>query len=331
LCIHGGHTVGSFYSNRPSNPCSYKFLKKMTLSRWLDAFVPVLLIMAPLPSFFIVGPPRTGTTWLHEVLRHRTILPHTTKETRFFDIHFDKGLRWYQAHYNGSNGRWPVGEIAPTYFASGEACHRIRQLFPAAKIVCIFRNPVERLISLYRVKRAYGIIPWRFEDAVVLDRELIESGRYATHLRAWQQAFGSDQVLATFFDDLREDPQRFVHTLADFIGIPRFTLAAHEIQAIYKSETMSHPRSYRRTHRGIQIADWLKAQHLGRLVATITRSPLRKLFLGGGVPFSPLTQELSQTIFDLFCDEIEQLESMVNRDLSGWKPALIARLESTVS
>jgi hypothetical protein len=32
-----------------------------------------------LPSFFIVGPPRTGTTWLHEILRWHTVLPYPTK------------------------------------------------------------------------------------------------------------------------------------------------------------------------------------------------------------------------------------------------------------
>jgi hypothetical protein len=278
-----------------------------------------------LPSFFIVGPPRTGTTWLHEILGRHTILPMSTKETRFFDIHFHRGVRWYQGHFVNSNRGRPLGEVAPTYFASQEACHRIQELIPSAKIVCIFRNPVERVISLYRVKRAYGMIPWNFEDAVLRDRELIESGRYATHLGAWLQAFGSSHVLTTFFDDLRKDPQAYVHTLADFIGIPRFRLAAHEQRAVYKSESMSHPRSYHRTHVGSQIADWLKARRLGRLVTIINRSPLRKLFLGGGVPFSQPTQELSHTIYDLFWDEIEQLETMVHRDLSIWRPSLITR------
>jgi hypothetical protein len=279
-----------------------------------------------LPSFFIVGPPRTGTTWLHYILRRRTILPESTKETRFFDIHFHRGIRWYQAHFANSNRARPAGEVAPTYFASREACGRIKELIPTAKIVCIFRNPVERVISLYRVKRAYGIIPWNFEDAVLRDQELIESGRYATHLGAWLEAFGSNHVLTTFFEDLREDPQAYVQTLADFIGIPRFTLAANERLAVYKSETLSHPRSYQRTHVGIQIADWLKAQRLGRLVTMINSSPLRKLFLGGGVPFSQPTQELSQSIYDLFCGEIERLENMVNRDLSTWRPSLMTRL-----
>ena len=282
-----------------------------------------------LPSFFIVGPPRTGTTWLHEILRHRAILPRATKETRFFDIHFHRGLRWYQGHYPSSERAQVVGEVAPTYFASREACHRIQELIPTAKVVCIFRNPVERLVSLYRVKRAYGFIPWTFEEALRRDPELIESGRYATHLRGWQRAFGMHQVLTTFFDDLRSDPQQYVDTLADFLGIPRFTVPAHALRAIYTSETMTHPRSYHRTHRASLLADWLKARRLGHLVGMINRSPVRKLFLGGGAHFAQPTQELSKSVYELFDSEIEQLETMTNRDLSGWKASSMITTHSS--
>src|SRR5215467_11453066 len=48
-----------------------------------------------LPSFFIVGPPRTGTSWLHEILQSHTCLPRV-KETRFFDERFDRGVAWYR-------------------------------------------------------------------------------------------------------------------------------------------------------------------------------------------------------------------------------------------
>ena len=283
-----------------------------------------------LPSFFIIGPPRTGTTWLYEILKQRAILPKGTKETRFFDIHFHRGLSWYQAHYPSSNGTQVLGEVAPTYFASQPACHRIQELVPTAKIICIFRNPVERLVSLYRVKRAYGFIPWNFEEALRRDPELIESGLYATHLKTWRRTFGSDQVLTTFFDDLRSDPQQYVYALADFIGIPRFTLPTKALKTIYTSESMTHPRSYYRTHRATMIADWLKARRLGHLVGIINSSPVRKLFLGGGARFAKPTQELSKSIYELFDSEIEQLETMVNRDLSGWKPCSV-RVHSTNS
>src|ERR1700753_1105916 len=69
-----------------------------------------------LPSFIVVGPPRTGTTWIHEVLHRHATLPGPTKETRFFDLHFTRGLKWYLSHFSKANEGRPLGEVAPTYF-----------------------------------------------------------------------------------------------------------------------------------------------------------------------------------------------------------------------
>lgn len=273
-----------------------------------------------LPSFFIVGPPRTGTTWLYEVLRKRTLLPSLTKETRFFDSYFDRGLNWYQAHYPAPRVEGPIGEVAPTYFASETARRRIKQTVPHARIICAFRNPAERIFSLYRVKRAYGMIPWTFEEALMLDPELTESSRYATHLRAWIKTFGPEQVLPTLYDDLRDSPQNYVDTLADFIGISRFTLSSTEIRSVHSSEAMTHPRCYIRTRSATRIADWLKARHFGPVVAALKNSRVSRLFLGGGPSFAALSRQASHRVQELFLREVEELEAMLQRDLSAWKP-----------
>jgi hypothetical protein len=89
---------------------------------------------SPLPNFFVIGPPRTGTSWLHTILKERVLLPSPTKETRFFDVHFHRGTRWYLAHYHSAEMTRPRGEIAPTYFASGLACERIARAIPQAKV-----------------------------------------------------------------------------------------------------------------------------------------------------------------------------------------------------
>jgi hypothetical protein len=273
-----------------------------------------------LPTFFVVGPPRTGTTWLHEVLKNRVNLPGI-KETRFFDFNFHYGMAWYRAQFQTamSMSGLPIGEIAPTYFVSSPARKRIAEFVPAAKIVCVFRNPVERLLSLYRLKIAYGMIPWNFDQALIHDPELMESGRYATNLKAWRLAFGEDQVLATFYDDLRDEPQSFMDQVVDFIGVRRFQLTSSQRGFVNASESMTHPRNYHRTRRANIAADWFKARRLGRLVARVKKSPLCKLFLGGGSPFTELSSEASVQMCEVFRPEVEELEIMSNRDLSAWK------------
>jgi Sulfotransferase domain len=279
-----------------------------------------------LPTFFIVGPPRTGTSWLHEVLQTHTCLPRV-KETRFFDDRFHRGPAWYRTNYPASD--LPMGEVGPTYFVSTEARQRIVQLIPNAKVICIFRNPVERLRSHYRLKRAYAMIPWDFEEALARDSELMESSKYATHLKAWQQTFGAENVRAMLYDDLKQEPQLFVDELAEFIGISRISLAPSQISYVHSSEPLTQPRNYYRTRSAGLLADWCKAHRFDHIVEVAKRSPLRSWFLGGGADFTEMSSELVSSLYEQFRPEVEELESMLGRDLGGWK-SQEARLLSPV-
>jgi Sulfotransferase domain len=274
-----------------------------------------------LPSFFILGPPRTGTTWLHEVLRANTLLPFPTKETRFFDQHFRRGLDWYLAHFPASSDRRTMGEVAPTYFASAHARERIAKLIPDAKVVCVFRNPVDRVLSLYRLKRAYGMFPWTFEQAILEDPELLESGRYATHLKAWFKAMGKDQVLVTVYEDLKRNPQAYLDTITDFLGIDRISLTGPQLRSINVSEGLTHPRSYFLTRAATGIADWFKAMRLDRLLATARRQYCLKFFLRSGSRFEALSTDRVTSLYEVFRPEIEELEAILKRDFPTWKSA----------
>jgi sulfotransferase family protein len=274
-----------------------------------------------LPSFFVIGPPRTGSSWLHNVLAKSTLLPKSTKETRFFDSHFHRGIRWYQSHYPPFTDNRLMGEVAPTYFASSYARERIARTVPQAKVVCTFRHPVERVLSLYRLKRAYGMIPWAFEQAIVRDPELMESSRYATNLKSWQRTLGAGQVLATLYDDLRDRPQFYVDSLLDFVGAPRVVLTPSQVLWVFSSQEFTQPRNYLRTRSATALADWCKACRLHPVVAAVKKSPLINLFLGGGPAFAELPSEILQWLYELFRPEIEELEILINRDLSAWKYA----------
>jgi len=272
-----------------------------------------------LPSFFIVGPPRTGTTWLHAVLSQSAWLSHPTKETRFFDKYFDRGLTWYRSHYKRANHGRAVGEVAPTYFASVKARERIAQVIPLAKIVCTFRDPVERVVSLYRLKRAYGWISWTFEDALWRDPELMESSRYVAHLREWIRVFGQSQVMATVHDDMETDPQGYLDKIVDFVGATRVKLQSRHLQRVLTSERMTQPRSYYWTRGALRLAEWSKARRLDGIVAAVKRMGGLRLFVGGGPAFPEVSVAQRTMLRELFRPEVEQLEVMLHRDLSGWK------------
>jgi hypothetical protein len=256
-------------------------------------------------------------------LSAHAVLPSPAKETRFFDEHFHRGLHWYMAHYRGVDGKngdmRRVGEVAPTYFASAEARQRIAQTVPQAKIVCVFRDPVDRIVSLYRLKRAYGLISLNFEQAMEQDPELMATSRYAENLRMWQSTFGEQNVMAGLYDDLVAKPQEFLDAVLDFIGVPGFELTARDRVAVHDSDRMTCPRNYYATRAAVLAADWFKSKRLDRVVWMFRQSPFQKLVLGGGRPFPRMMPSTLGRLREKLRPEIEQMEELLVRDLSGWK------------
>jgi hypothetical protein len=214
-----------------------------------------------------------------------------------------------------------MGEVAPTYFASAHARERIAKLIPDAKVVCVFRDPVDRVLSLYRLKRAYGMFPWSFEQAMLKDPELYESGRYATHLKAWFDALGKKQVLAMVYEDLALNPQGYLNTLTDFLGIDPISLTESQLRFINASAGLTHPRNYFLTRAANGMADWCKAVRLDRLLAAAKRQYFLKFFLRSGSSFESLSPDRIRKLYELFRPEVEELEALLNRDFPNWKCA----------
>lgn len=271
-----------------------------------------------LPAFIAVGPPRTGTTWLHEVLEGHADLPRYNKETRFFCTNFAKGTAWYTHHFDPAS-ELIRGEVCPTYFCSAAAREQIARLIPKAKIICSFREPVGRIFSLYKVKRAFARLDWTFEEALARDSELVESGRYAHYLAAWQRDFGPDHVLPVFYDDLAQDPQGYIDRIVDFIGIPRFALDAQRLSRVHSSDAMRYPRSSHLTALAADTAEWLKRHRLERVVAAVKSSRLGGMLLGGGAKMPSLSRATADRLRASQRPEIEALELLLNHDLSSWK------------
>jgi Sulfotransferase domain len=277
--------------------------------------------VAGLPEFFLIGPPRTGTTWLHNVIKERVNLPRVVKETQFFDRRYSKGLGWYHKRFEPIVGGLPIGEVAPTYFYSAQARERISRLTPNARIICTLRDPVERLYSLYRIKCASGAVRCSFREAVDSDRELIESSRYRFHLGKWIELFGRQGVLVLLYESLVEDPQGYVGEICRFIGIPPFTISLSQSMRREKaSDALPSPRLGRLTHLAVRMGAGLNANGRRRTLMLVRKLGLRNWFLGDA-PFSPppLDPEFSEQLRERMRGEIEALEVLLQTDLARWK------------
>lgn len=270
-----------------------------------------------LPDFIAVGPPRTATTWLDAVLRGHVGLPEGTKETHFFTRSYSNGLDWYCSHFEHCPPQLQVGEICTSYFRSSTARGRISTDIPDCKIICTLRDPIEQLYSAYRLLRQ-GYVEGSFEETL-RDRNMLKTARYAHHIKAWQKGFGKQNVLVTFYDDLKADPQGFLDQVTGFIGIRSISLAETHAATESINSIRQAPFSPLFARCARELRTWLGSHRLYRTMEFLDRIGVWRLCFGGGEEFPLLDSGAESRLRSRLRPEVEKLENLLQRDLSRWK------------
>ena len=218
-----------------------------------------------LPDFIIGGAPRSGTTWLYELLsRHPDVFlaKPSQPEPKFFlvDDLYERGIEYYsQTWFAEARPGALVGEKSTNYLESATAACRIHRDLPFVKLVFILRNPVARAYSNYLWSRKNGLENEAFEQALALEEErerqipdrlryarphaYFSRGLYADLLEPYLSLFGRKQILCLRFDDLRERPALLTDRLHDFLGLERRREDAFGLGVIRPSDPNAPPLS----------------------------------------------------------------------------------------
>ncbi|MGH7948897.1 MAG: sulfotransferase family protein [Candidatus Binataceae bacterium] len=273
---------------------------------------------ARLPDFLGIGPGRTGTTWLHDVLEGHAGLPARVKETEFFTTYYANGIDWYVSHFRHCGDFEHIGEICP-YFGYAVARDRIYAHIPNCRFLVTFRDPVERSYSHYRLMRRYAWARGSFEEALNRNPQIVETTRYATHLANWFARFGRDRFLIQLYDDLRADPQRYLDDVTKFIGVPPITLSESsrlrsDINAVERA-----PRNRKLAQNARHLLVRLKSRRAYRVINLLDHLGVWEFCFGRGEVFIPLDAGVDARVRVRFRDEIEKLEELIGRDLPAWK------------
>ena len=229
---------------------------------------------APLPqqpNFIYIGPDKAGSSWLHEVLRrHPQVFMPPAKGLYFFDRYYDRGLSWYLSQFTGARPEHLVrGEVCQDYLFHPDAPDRMAESLGALRMMVTLRDPADRAFSSYLHMLRSGWEPVTFDQALDRYPELIEHGRYATHLDRFVQRFGRDSVYIAVFDDLQADPQTFVDGLISWLGIDSMTLDAGLLEARLPAGRARSTLVSRLVSSGAALA---RERDRGDLVGRIKRS-----------------------------------------------------------
>jgi hypothetical protein len=284
-----------------------------------------------LPTFFIIGAGKAGTTSLHYYLDlHPEIQMSAVKETHFFagppegrpyELGRVETLEAYEALFDPAV---PVrGEASPSYtnhpFRKGVP-ERIKELVPAAKFVYSVRDPIERTVSHYRhqvsvagERRTLQEVLGECSDPLRL-RETCMS-LYASQLENYLRVFPPERILVVDQAELLADRDAVLREVFSFVGAePAFTSPQFEAELLKTSERRRYPVGYNRLVRRVV------APSLRRLPATTRRSLRRRVEkrLFPPLPEATLDEDSRARLESLYGGEIERLRALTGKDFATW-------------
>lgn len=188
--------------------------------------------------FIIGGVQKGGTTALFRYLEDiPSLAMSTVKETHFFDDEQD--VDWdrpdygrYHALFPPADGR-PRGEATPIYIYWPNSLERIARYDPGVRLIFLFRDPVERAWSQWKMEYARGWETMPFAQAIREGRARVDSpenpgfhrvysyverGFYADQLERLYALFPKERVLLLRSADLDGDPDGTLARICGFIG-----------------------------------------------------------------------------------------------------------------
>lgn len=185
-------------------------------------------------NFFIVGAQKAGTTFVQGCLADHPDIFMVPGEVPFFQDpdYRRKSIGGFEELFSQAGDKKIIGIKRPDYLGKPEVPGRIRNYCPDAKLLMIFRDPVERAVSDYFHNINYGFIPpvgiergmrkllkGAYEDTYPRSPEIIEFGFYCKHLKHYLEHFKKEQIHTIIFDDIRNNPMKVFRGIYDFLGI----------------------------------------------------------------------------------------------------------------
>jgi hypothetical protein len=298
-----------------------------------------------LPDFFLIGAPKAGTTALHVALaRHSQLYLSRVKEPKYFltegppptgggpgDAKTFREYVWQRDAYERLFDDAPPGslrgESTSLYLHDEQAARRIRDAVPAARLIALLRDPVDRAHPNWAHLWSAGLeTEADFVKACLLEDErralgwasfwsYLDLGRYGGQLERLFSVFPRDQVLLLRYRDLREDPIGTLDRVCAFLGVgtgvlddvPAENVTAHATDSALVRASGAVLRAAHEVQHRVPAAWWPKIDKF--LTSHIQREQR---------PRQPLTASQREALIPLVADDVLLLERITDESFDEW-------------
>jgi hypothetical protein len=265
-----------------------------------------------LPTFFIIGAAKCGTTSLHEYLAgHPEVAMTTDKECMYFTgpdwegkLRGYRGLFFEDARVRGESS---TGYTAWPWYP--EVPDRIRATVPDARMIYLVRDPIERTISHY-AQNVWDGVAVRTWEQLMDDLEdgwnvPVWSSRYATQLERWRERFAAERILVLEAGDLRTRRAETLRRIFRFLEIDEDFVSPRWDDEHNAASSHLVPTALGRA-LGSAGRRWHERPVVGRLVAREVAAPT-------------LTPQQRERLIAVLKPEADRLREMTGLSFAGWE------------
>jgi sulfotransferase family protein len=282
-----------------------------------------------LPTFFIIGAAKAGTTSLHHYLdQHPQVQMSQNKEPNFF-AGPENGIPYhpprvadreaYEELFDPAVG--VRGEASPGYTNHPRrqgVPERIKLLVPQARFVYLVRDPIARTVSHHQDSIATGKQRSSLRAALGNLSDpylpLLSHSRYATQLELYLEHFPPERLMVVDQADLLLDRRSCLRDIFAHLEVDESFDSAEFDEQLHES---SGRRVYSSGHR--QLVERL-ATPAGRWLAPQRRQALRRVLESLLPRLEPptLEEDLRARLEDLYADEVERLRTLTGKAFPTW-------------
>lgn len=288
-------------------------------------------------DFIGIGTIKSGTSWIYQCLKeHPQICASIEKEIYFFcrQSKYEKGLNYYQSYFSHCPNKMIKGEFTTNYLSNKKSSFLIKKHFPKVKLIACLRNPIQRVYSNYYYDKVRGKRSGSFEKYLKETPEYIQNGLYYTHLQEYLKLFPRENILILIYEDISKNPLQFIQGIYKFLEVnsnfnpPSLNQRVNPTSkdrlfvSWFSSVNFQKTLTFLKKHFwGRQLIKLLKLTKISTLLLFLKVKNVKdvldksnKIFLKP--PMKPETRSYLQKIYK---DEINNLEKLIDRDLSFWK------------
>ena len=283
-------------------------------------------------DFFCIGAPKSGSTWLSQCLsEHPQITISRRKETNFFarklssfgDEDNPKYLidwRWYKSLFDQAKPNSILGDCSINLMHNTlDAAFNIKKSFPEAKFIVILRNPIKRVYSNFWHEKRYDLkrgMPETFEDALN-NSEMLFRSKYYELLSYWLTVFPLGRFFIITDIELLENKDLVLAQLFRFLQVDSTFVPPSANKRVNEAKSANAMIFW-----GRRIVYWMFRNNLSHLVEYLYKSKIDKILFGiwtKTTPYPPLSKATEARLMEYYLDDINNLERLLNKDLSAWK------------